>query len=166
MFDRMNPMTRSSWRRDLLKDLQGEILEVGVGTGINLRFYPEHVHVTGIDFSPKMLARARRKLKDAQATVTLKEMNIERMDFADNTFDAVVSTCVFCSVPNPIQVLKEIRRVVKKEGKVMMLEHMRSENVMFGKMLDLLNPLTVRLIGTNVNRATIKNIEQSGMTVK
>src|SRR5690625_1072054 len=88
------------------------------------------------------------------------------MDFPDNTFDNVVSTCVFCSVPDPVKGLKEIRRVVKPEGKIVMLEHMRSENIVAGKMLDLINPLTVRIVGANVNRKTIENIEKAGLKIE
>src|SRR5699024_12698595 len=83
---------------------------------------PIYVHVTGIDFSPKMLAKAEEKIERVKAKVILREMDAEKMDFPDNTFDNVVSTCVFCSVPDPVKGLKEIRRVVKPEGKIVMLE--------------------------------------------
>src|SRR5690625_5496538 len=93
-------------------------------------------------------------------------MDAEKIDFPDNTFDTVVSTCVFCSVPDPVKGLKEIRRVVKPEGKIVMLEHMRSENIVAGKMLDLINPLTIRIVGANVNRKTIENIEKAGLKIE
>src|SRR5699024_11943455 len=64
-------------------------------------YYPSNVHVTGIDFSPKMLAKAEEKIERVKAKVILREMDAEKMDFPDNTFDNVVSTCVFCSVPDP-----------------------------------------------------------------
>ena len=166
LFDVMDHMIRVSWRKDLLEYLQGIILEVGVGTGANLPYYPSNVHVTGIDFSPKMLAKAEEKIERAKAKVILREMDAEKMDFPDNTFDNVVSTCVFCSVPDPVKGLKEIRRVVKPEGKIVMLEHMRSENIVAGKMLDLINPLTIRIVGANVNRKTIENIEKAGLKIE
>lgn len=166
LFDVMDHMIRDSWRKDLLENLQGNILEVGVGTGANLRYYPANVHVTGIDFSPKMLAKAYEKVNRSKAKVVLREMDAQHMDFPDNTFDAVVSTCVFCSVPNPVKGFQEIRRVVKPDGKIVMLEHMRSENGLAGKMLDLINPLTVRIVGANVNRKTIKNIEKAGLKIE
>lgn len=159
-------MIRRSWRKDLLKNLDGRVLEVGVGTGANLAYYPENVHVTGIDFSPKMLAKAQEKVVGSRAEIELIEMDAERMNFPDNTFDFVISTCVFCSVPNPVLGLKEIRRVVKPNGKILMLEHMRSENSFVGFMLDLFNPLTVRMVGTNINRRTINNIEKAGLIVE
>ena len=166
LFDVMDHMIRSSWRKSLLENLHGNVLEVGVGTGSNLPYYPENVHVTGIDFSPKMLAKAYKKIGESKAKVVLKEMDAQQMDFSDNTFDFVVSTCVFCSVPDPVKGLKEIRRVVKPEGKILMLEHMRSENSVAGILLDLVNPLTVRIMGANVNRNTIKNIEKAGLKIK
>lgn len=166
LFDVMDHMIRVSWRKDLLEYLQGIILEVGVGTGANLPYYPSNVHVTGIDFSPKMLAKAEEKIERAKAKVILREMDAEKIDFPDNTFDTVVSTCVFCSVPDPVKGLKEIRRVVKPEGKIVMLEHMRSENIVAGKMLDLINPLTIRIVGANVNRKTIENIEKAGLKIE
>ncbi|MFD1040239.1 class I SAM-dependent methyltransferase [Virgibacillus byunsanensis] len=166
IFDVMDHMIRSSWREEVLGNLHGDILEVGVGTGSNLPLYPSNVHVTGIDFSPKMLAKAYGKIEDAKATIALREMDAQQMDFLDNTFDVVVSTCVFCSVPDPVEGFKEIRRVVKPEGKIVMLEHMRSENPIAGKLLDVMNPLTVRMVGANVNRKTIENIEKAGLKIK
>lgn len=94
-----------------------------MGTGANLPYYHSNAHVTGIDFSPKMLS----KVKNTKSNIALEEMDVKQMDFPDNMFDVVVSTCVFCSVPDPVMGFKEIRRVVKPEGKIVMLEHMRSE---------------------------------------
>lgn len=162
----MDHMIRPSWRKGLFENLQGDILEVGVGTGANIDYYPSETHVTGIDFSPKMLAKAYEKLDRTKASVVLMEMDAQQMDFPDNTFDVVVSTCVFCSVPDPVKGFQEIRRVVKPEGKIVMLEHMRSDNVVAGKLLDLINPLTVRIVGANVNRKTIENIEKAGLKVE
>src|SRR5699024_12430162 len=101
---------------------------------------------------------AYEQVDKVKAKVVLKEMDIQHMDFPDNTFDAVVSTCAFCSVPNPVKGFQEIRRVVKPDGKIVMLEDIRSDNGLAGKMLDLINPLTVRFLGSNVNRYTINNI--------
>lgn len=166
VYNGMDHMIRPTWRKEMLRGLKGNILEVGVGTGANFEYYPINVDVTGIDFSPKMLEKAKEKLPDSKATITLKEMDIEEMDFPDNTFDVVISSCVFCSVPNPVEGFKEIRRVVKPEGTIIMLEHMRSENQIVGKMLDLINPLAVRLSGANINRETISNIEKAGLKIK
>jgi len=166
LFDVMDHMIRPSWRDDLLGNVQGTILEVGVGTGANLPYYPSNVHVTGIDFSTKMLAKAYAKMDKVKAEVVLREMDAQQMDFPDNTFDVVVSTCVFCSVPDPVKGFQEVRRVVKPEGKIVMLEHMQSDNIVAGKILDMINPLTVRIVGANVNRKTIENIEKAGLKIE
>jgi len=165
IFDLVDHMILPSWRKKLLKNLEGYILEVGVGTGANLRYYNENAHVVGIDFSRNMLRKAKEKVHETAAKVELIEMDIQNMDFPDHMFDYVVSTCVFCSVPNPVVGLREIRRVVKPKGKILMLEHMRSENRFTGKILDIVNPLATFVSGVNVNRETVKNIENAGMTV-
>lgn len=162
----MDSVIRPSWRKEIFEHIEGDILEVGVGTGSNFAYYPSDACVVGIDFSPKMLKKATTKIAQSNAKITLKEMDAQQMNFPDNTFNAVVSSCVFCSVPDPIKGLKEIRRVVKPGGTIIMLEHMRSENAFVGRVLDLINPLTVRLIGANVNRNTMKNIEEAGLMVK
>ncbi|SEQ72336.1 class I SAM-dependent methyltransferase [Piscibacillus halophilus] len=164
-FDLADRLVKEEWRKELLADVRGEILEVGVGTGTNFKYYPQDVHVTGIDFSPKMLEKAHVKVEEAAATVQLYEMNIENLDFEDNQFDYVVSTCVFCSVPNPVKGFKELRRVVKPSGKIVMLEHMRSENEIIGKVLDFFNPVSEGILGENINRKTISNIYQANLEV-
>ena len=165
VFDVMDKKIREKWRKDLLHHAHGKVLEIGVGTGANLRYYPDHVHVTGIDFSPAMLQKAREKAHHLSLSVDLIEMDAQNIDFPDFTFDTVVSTCVFCSVPDPMQGLKEIRRVTKHEGKVIMLENMRSDNEVIGKAMDILNPIGLHIVGANINRKTIDNIEQAGMKV-
>jgi ubiquinone/menaquinone biosynthesis C-methylase UbiE len=126
-YDMMDRMIPTDLRRKALSEAGGKVLEVGVGTRKNLQYYPADCEVTGIDFSPGMLAKAREKVQLAKVPVTLLEMDAENMDFADNMFDTVVATCVFCSVPHPVEGLKEVRRVCKPEGKIILLEHVRSE---------------------------------------
>ncbi|WP_347861994.1 methyltransferase domain-containing protein [Salimicrobium sp. PL1-032A] len=164
VFDIMDHMIKDKWREELLKDVEGTVLEVGVGTGANLPYYPGEAAVTGIDFSTKMLEKARGKTTPA-SSITLREMDAEKLDFPDDSFDYVVSTCVFCSVPNPVEGLKEIRRVLKPEGKVLMLEHMRSDNPFIGKAMDFMNPIGLHIVGANINRRTMHNIQTAGLKV-
>lgn len=113
----MESMSMGKWREELIERIEGEkILEVGVGTGKNLVHYPDNLDVTGIDFSKDMLEKARAKTKDIE-NIELIEMDAQDMKFEDNTFDTVITSCVFCSVPDPIKGLKEIRRVCKNNGK-------------------------------------------------
>ena len=151
----------SNWRKELLSQAEGKTLEVGIGTGKNIPHYPTGIELTGIDFSPKMIEIAGKKAQNYD-NVSLHVMDAESMDFEDNSFDTVVTSCVFCSVPNPVQGLKEIRRVCKKDGKVLMLEHVRSNNKVIGKMMDIANPLPLHIYGANINRQTYENLLKAG----
>lgn len=163
VFNAMDKLTPKKLRKEFIQLAQGEVLEIGIGTGVNLEFYPEDVSVTGIDFSPKMLEKARKKADKLTQNINILEMDVERLDFADDSFDTVVATCVFCSVPNPIQGLKEVRRVTKPSGKIILLEHMRSGNEFIGKIMDMLNPIGLHIVGANINRMTMDNIKKAGL---
>ncbi|WP_425449018.1 class I SAM-dependent methyltransferase [Dethiothermospora halolimnae] len=152
----------SKWRDMAIEKLEGKVLEVGVGTGKNLDYYPKDLNVTGIDFSSKMLGKARKKAKLLNKNITLIQMDAQKMDFDDNTFDSVYTSCVFCSVPDPIKGLKEIRRVCKNGGKIIMMEHVRSEKKVLGTLMDIFNPLAVNSYGANINRRTVENLKKAG----
>lgn len=165
----MDRMIKNEWRKNLLSEVKGEVLEVGVGTGANLPFHPEYIHsLLGIDFSKGMLkyARDRALQKKYNFPIELAEGDIQELSFPDDSFDSIVSTCVFCSVPDPVKGLNELRRVCKPTGRIYMLEHMKSENIWAGLAMDLLNPLTVRLWGANINRETLKSITLSGLKIE
>lgn len=168
IYESMDKMIKEEWRRELLGETSGNVLEAGVGTGANLPYYPNDLtSLTAVDFSKDMLKYARRKTERNKLPypVELIEADIQNLPFEDRSFDSIVSTCVFCSVPDPVKGLKELRRVCKPDGQILMLEHMRSENPIIGKAMDLLDPVTVRLWGAHINRETIENIEKAGLTV-
>jgi ubiquinone/menaquinone biosynthesis C-methylase UbiE len=160
----MEMMGLKQRRLDLMKELQGEVLEVGVGTGKNIEFYPEGAQVTAIDFSEGMLEKAKLKAQKLGKEVKLLHMDAQHMEFPDNSFDTVFATCVFCSVPDPVQGLKEVRRVCKPGGKIIMLEHVRSEKKLLGILMDIMNPLVVNTYGANINRRTVDNIKKAEFT--
>jgi len=160
----MEIMTLKRWRTEVMKELQGDVLEVGVGTGKNIQYYPDNINVTAIDFSEKMLEKAREKADIYNKKVELIHMDAQNIEFPDNSFDCVFTTCVFCSVPDPVKGLKEIKRVCKGDGKIIMIEHERSENRAIGLLMDIFNPLTLNLYGANINRRTVDNIKKAGFT--
>ncbi|MBP2641470.1 MAG: Methyltransferase type 11 [Firmicutes bacterium] len=165
-FDAMTYVGSNDTHRRAFSLVSGNILEVGVGTGANFPYYPAGSTVTGIDFSPGMLARARKKVSMSPVPVTLLEMDAEHMDFPDGTFDSVIATCVFCSVPNPVAGLREIGRVCKPEGKIVLVEHMRSANPLVGWLMDRLNTVSLHLVGANINRRTMENITAAGLHIE
>lgn len=155
------------WRRLLWDKVEGKtVLEVGVGTGKNFPYYPAGVKITAIDFSEKMLDRAREKATTLGVSVELHQMDVQNLEFEDETFDTVVASFVFCSVPDPVRGLEEVRRVVKAGGKVILLEHVLSANKALAWFMNLVNPLVVRTMGPNINRRTVANVVQSGLEVE
>lgn len=152
-------------RQRVVEQARGSVLEVGVGTGTNLELYPPAADVTGIDISSRMLARARRRAGRIGGRVRLLEGDAERLPFPDATFDTVLATCVFCSVADPVQGLREVRRVVKADGQVLLLEHVRPDNPVLGWLADAISPVTKWLIGPELNRRTEENVARSGLRV-
>jgi ubiquinone/menaquinone biosynthesis C-methylase UbiE len=142
------------------------VLEVGVGTGKNIAFYPPGVHVTAIDLSSKMLARARQRANQLGVEADLREGDVQALDFSDDSFDEAVATCVFCSVPDPLLGLQELARVVKPGGHIRLLEHVRAANPLLGFLMDMVNPVHVRLRGSNINRRTVETVQQSGLVLE
>jgi len=167
IFDLMEwPVERlrfNGWRCRLTEKIQGpRALEVGVGTGKNMPYYPPGVSVAAIDFSPRMIARARQRARSNGTPVDLQQMDVQQLDFADATFDTVFATFVFCSVPDPVKGLNELRRVCKPEGRLLLLEHMRPENPLLSTIFDHFNFIAVGLTGANINRRTVNNVKKAG----
>lgn len=162
-----------SWRKGLwqrvkenLPESDGKLLEAGVGTGKNIQYYPDNIELYAIDFSEKMLNKARQKADAYAEDINLLQMDIQNLDFPDNFFNIIVTSCVFCSVPDPVKGLRELKRVCKKDGKVIMLEHMRSRKEPIGSIMDLFNWVSLYTYGANINRKTMENIEKAGLKIK
>jgi len=140
------------------------ILEVGIGTGLNLPLYPSHCQLVGIDLSRQMLEKAQAKIEQLGLdNVILKVMDAAATDFADNEFDRALATYVISAVPDPVAVLREMRRVVKPGGALVILNHFRSERFLIGAIEDLLAPLCIRL-GWKSNLALRPLLGQVGLT--
>lgn len=155
------------WRRRLWSRVPpSRGLEVGVGTGKNMPYYPPGSHVTAVDLSPSMLGHARRKAARLGIEMDLAEMDVEHLEFGDGAFDWAVATFVFCSAPDPVQGFRELRRVVKPGGRILLLEHVRIDKPVIGRLMDLYNPLAVRITGANVNRQTVANVRGAGLGIR
>ena len=154
------------WRKRLWGMVNGpRVLEVGVGTGLNMPFWPAHGEVTATDLSPRMLERARERAAELGLVADLRVADVQALQFPDGTFETAVATCVFCSVPDPVLGLRELSRVVRPGGQILLLEHMRPENPVLGALTDLLTPWSVRLTGASLNRRTLRNIRAAGLKI-
>ena len=154
-----------NWRNKLWVKVDGyHILEVGVGTGKNFDYYPADARITAIDFSQEMLKQAAHKKDRKNIPVELHLMDVQSLCFADNSFDTVIGSFVFCSVPLPLKGLKELYRVCKPGGQVLLLEHVLSSNPVIARVMNFMNPAIVALVGANINRNTVKNIKACGFS--
>jgi ubiquinone/menaquinone biosynthesis C-methylase UbiE len=160
----MEVMAMDRYRSRLIAEVDGaRVLEVGVGTGRNLSLYPDAVQVDAIDFSPRMLERAQRR--PPRTNVRLALMDVQELAWPSETFDTVVSTCVFCSVPDALKGLQEIRRVLRAGGRALFLEHVRPGTPWLAALFDWLDPFVSRR-GPHINRRTMETIRAAGFVVE
>jgi ubiquinone/menaquinone biosynthesis C-methylase UbiE len=150
------------FRRWLAAGARGRTLDVGCGTGRGLPFYGPGARVVGIDPARASLARAARRLPGAR----LVQASAEALPFHDSVFDTVVSSLVFCSVPDPARGFVEVKRVLRADGQLRMLEHVRSRRRWKAAFQDRVQPLWTRLSGgCRPNRETERLVEASGFVI-
>jgi phosphatidylethanolamine/phosphatidyl-N-methylethanolamine N-methyltransferase len=152
-------------KRHLFAAIRGDTLLVAAGTGNDFKFLPPNMHVVAIDISPKMLERAALKAALYPGRIELREMDVCALEFPDAVFDTVLTACTFCSVPNPVAGLRELRRVLKPDGRLLMFEHVRSAIGPLGILMDLMTPITARF-GPALNRDTVGNVEKAGFRLE
>jgi phosphatidylethanolamine/phosphatidyl-N-methylethanolamine N-methyltransferase len=146
IFDWIFAPGRAAAIRELALEPSDSVVEVGIGTGLNLPLYPANCRLTGIDLSSEMLDKAIERVQQlTMPNVTLKVMDATSLDFAENEFDKAVATYTISAVPDPVAVLREMRRVVKPDGKIVILNHFRSERRITGWVEDLVAPVCTRL---------------------
>lgn len=153
------------FKRRLFSTVTGKTLLVAAGTGNDFKFFPPGLHIVAIDISPKMLERAATKLHTYSGTIELREMDVCALDFPDDSFDTIATVCTFCSVPKPIAGLRELRRVLKPGGRILMFEHVRSAIGPLGLIQDLMTPLS-RKVGPDLNRDTVGNVQKAGFRLR
>jgi len=153
-------------RKELLRQARGTVLEVGVGTGSSFKDYPPNEHVVAVDISREMLRHAREKLKNTDLNVRLRREDVQRLSFKDESFDTVFASWVFCSVADPVRGLTEVRRVLRKHGQLLLLEHVRSRGRVLGYLMDRLNPLVAKYGIDNINRDTVENLRKAGFKIQ
>jgi ubiquinone/menaquinone biosynthesis C-methylase UbiE len=168
LMERLPEKRFARWRDRVWSQLPaGRILEVGIGTGKNLPYHPPGADVVGIDLSARMLAGARQRAAELGRSVDLREMDVQRLDFDPDTFQGAAATFVFCSVPDPVKGLQELGRVVEPGGFIVLLEHVRIERpAVVGRLMDLLDPVIVRVMGAHIARRTVYNVRRAGLEVQ
>lgn len=142
-----------------------KVLEIGVGTGINIELWPLDAEITAIDLSPRMLHRARKRADQLGCQADFRLGDVQCLDFPDASFDIVIATFLFCSVPDPVLGLREVGRVVRPGGMILLLEHMLSPIPFLATVMIAMNPIAVRMMGANINRRTLDNIRAADLHI-
>jgi len=156
----------AGWRQELLAGVHGRVLEVGAGTGANLPHYPPGTDLVLTEPSARMLGRAQARAAELGRSADIQLAPAQSLPFPDATFDAVVSTLVFCNVPEPAAGLAEIRRVLKPGGRLLMIEHVRPPNPLLAAAFFCLDLFTSRLWGEHLTRETAREVAREGFEVE
>lgn len=154
-------------RSSLVGDLEGDILEIGAGTGATFKYYGPNAKVTAIEPHDEFRAAAAEAAKDAKADIQVVPGKGESLHFEDATFDTVTASHVLCCVTSPQETLEQLKRVLRIGGQLRLLEHVRSENWLAGPVMDLFNPIWLRMnkIGCNWNRKTVEYVKAAGFII-
>lgn len=152
-------------RKRLLQRAHGRVLEVAVGTGKNLRYYPAvHCDIVAVDVSKRMLDQARARAKNLSLDVSFAVMDAETLSFPEQTFDTVVCSLTMCTFPDPVSALRQMARVCKLQGRILLLEHGRSDREWLGKWQDRRDDRHARQLGCHWNREPLELVHRAGLT--
>jgi|TARA_R110001592_G_scaffold254129_3_gene517529 ubiquinone/menaquinone biosynthesis C-methylase UbiE len=160
--------TENRWRpfkEELFKNMEGQILFLALGTGLDIETFPPGKAITAIDISPRMLEIAEPRIASYAGKLTAHVMDVHSLEFEENSFDQVFTSCTFCSVPNPVEGLRSLRRVLRPGGELFMFEHTGSKHYPFKIMMDVMTQLT-RKFGPEMNRTTIDNVLVAGYELR
>ena len=168
LYDRMSRKSEEAglgaMRKSLLADAEGRVLEIGGGTGANLRYYDGLDSIVVTEPEPAMLRRLRDRVREQATPAEVVQAPAEALPFQDASFDTVVSTLVLCGVDQE-RSLGEVRRVLRPGGRLLFLEHVRSDDPALARFQDRLNRLNRFLVGCECNRQTLRAIEAAGFTI-
>ncbi len=153
-------------RKRLLRQASGQVLEVAVGTGKNLRHYPDGCQIIAVDVSSKMLSVGRKRAAKLSMNVSFSLADAEALPFSDKTFDTVVSSLTTCTFPNPVTALKEMARVCQPGGRILLIEHGRSDRAWLGHWQDRREDSFAKQLGCHWNRETLELVRQAGLKVQ
>jgi ubiquinone/menaquinone biosynthesis C-methylase UbiE len=151
----------------VLQSARGEVLEIGLGTGLNLPHYPAGVsRLRAVDPAPLLPHRVAERIARASFPVELSRAGAEHLPYDSQSFDYVVSTWTLCTIPDPVQALREVRRVLKPTGRLLFLEHGRSDDAATATWQNRLNPIqNVIGCGCNLNRPIDQLIRKAGLHI-
>lgn len=155
----------SALRRWILRHARGRILEVAVGTGRNLRHYPEGSPIVGVDLSTGMMERAAQKASSLKKAAHFAVMDGERLALPDDAFDTVVSSLTLCTFPDPVRALHEMRRVCRRDGRVLLVEHGRSSVGWLGRWQDRGAERHAQMLGCHWNREPLDIVHAAGLEI-
>lgn len=165
----MSPLEKRKFQRiraELLSKASGRVLELGSGTGINFPLYKEVEEVDAIEPNPHMIERSFAKRKESVIPINMVQASAEDLPFEDNSFDTLVATLVFCTIPNVEKAINEIKRVCKPEAKILLFEHVKMDNPFLVKLQDLLTPAWKKFCdGCCLNRETISVFEAHSLPI-
>ncbi len=154
-------------RAEVLQSVAGEVLEIGIGTGLNLSHYGSNVsRVRAVDPTPMLPTRIAKRRAGVHFPVEITHQSAERLPYEDRTFDCVVSTWTLCTIPDALRALREVRRALKPDGRFLFLEHGRSDDQKIARWQDRLNPVqNIIGCGCNLNRRIDDLIAQAGLNI-
>jgi ubiquinone/menaquinone biosynthesis C-methylase UbiE len=152
-------------RRRLLRPASGNVLEVAVGTGKNLRYYPRGCRIIAVDVSRQMLNVARQRAAKLSMDVSFSLADAAALPFSDKSFDTVVSSLTTCTFPNPVAALREMARVCRTDGRVLLLEHGRSDREWLGRWQDRREDSFAKQLGCHWNRKPLDLVRKAGLKI-
>jgi ubiquinone/menaquinone biosynthesis C-methylase UbiE len=152
-------------RSSMLQRANGRVLEVAIGTGKNLPYYSRGCRIIGVDASREMLSIAQSRASQLHLDVSFLLADAEALPFSERSFDTVVSTLSTCTFPDPVAALQEMGRVCRPEGKILLLEHGRSDREWLGRFQDRTADRHAKQLGCHWNRATLDLIKRAGLKV-